>query len=1027
MTRSLARHSYLDILRAALSAHQYRFARQAALEWLSTYPGDLSASLYYGRALTGEQRLPQAKLVLQGLCRADPEFVEALEMLLNAETDPDGASGRLALVRYQALTGRSPGRSTLPAWGKKLWSARQALATGDLALAGKIIGECLSEAGEEPLVGVTHLSYLAASAQVELGDRRQLALSYHQRWPDCVACVLWLAHWSLEIGETDYAVALLHQAVSRDTGGQVAQRLWGKDHPYRVLWPEGLEHSLSMPIPADVTVWLGLNRLPSGEAVQEQEQAVDVLQVIDQATSSAAGQSPVEEPVELAPVDDFAAKYGIEAGEGSQPDPDQAAAAERAVLQAAGLEWAIAETDVNDESEPAPVVAVAAVETRELLETPEPVEKSAAVHLAAVAATVALADPEPDRSNGRKDNGSKPLLPDDPDLVSVSQAFDRMAGRLKAPAAGRQDGRYPVYVIFSVRSRLESVYGKRIADLLVGEMLALAEIVGQRKGWGARLFMPDDPACLTQLDKPPLRTIDPWELKLALVDLDTSLARRGERIGAVLIIGGPEIVPFHRLPNPVDDQDDDVPTDNPYATRDENYFIPEWPVGRLPGGMGNDAHVILEALNRIRGAHEISLPRPSLIKRLLGWLRQLLIRPAGSTLQNTSERSQYPAPRRSKGRKMSAFGYTAAIWKQAASLVFRPIGKPAGLSVSPPFGIDGAAPEAEDDDAAGKIPALRGRLAYFNLHGLVDAPEWYGQRDPLSAGADPDYPVALRPKDILVHAKGNNAKNGRAEIPQIVFSEACYGLHIEGRDVQGAISLSFLQAGSLAVIGSTCMAYGSIGAPLAAADLLGHTFWRYMNEGYPAGEALIQAKIQLALVMSQQQGYLDGEDQKTLISFILYGDPLALPVTSEKAPKCPRYQPGALTAVPIVCERSVASDVTAPLPTEVIASVRRVVAHHLPGMSDARLTLAHPHSSCNGEGHCCPASQLQRSADPQKEPAARPAQPKSVRNKSKNASEDACNLVTLTKQVTLPSGIHPRVARLTLDQRGKLVKLVISR
>ncbi len=111
--------------------------------------------------------------------------------------------------------------------------------------------------------------------------------------------------------------------------------------------------------------------------------------------------------------------------------------------------------------------------------------------------------------------------------------------------------------------------------------------------------------------------------------------------------------------------------------------------------------------------------------------------------------------------------------------------------------------------------------------------------------------------------------------------------------------------------------------------------------------------------MSQQQGYLDGEDQKTLISFILYGDPLALPVTSEKAPKCPRYQPGALTAVPIVCERSVASDVTAPLPAEVIASVRRVVAHHLPGMSDARLTLAHPHSTCSGEGHCCPTSQLQ--------------------------------------------------------------------
>ncbi len=361
------------------------------------------------------------------------------------------------------------------------------------------------------------------------------------------------------------------------------------------------------------------------------------------------------------------------------------------------MEWAIAESDLKDDSETAPAVATAAAAGNEQVEALEPDGKSTTVPLAAVAATVALADLEPNRSNGNKGNGSKPQAAIDPDLVSVGQAFDRMAGHLKVPKVGRQDGRYPVYVIFSVRNRLEVVYSKRIADLLVGEMLALAEAVGRRKGWGARVFMPDDSACMSQLDKAPLRSIDPWELKLALVDLDAALARRGERIGALLIVGGPEIVPFHRLPNPVDDQDDDVPTDNPYATRDENYFIPEWPVGRLPGGMGNDAHVILEALNRIRGVHEISLPRSSWIQRLFGWLRGLFKRPGGSTLQDTTERSKYPAARRYKGRKVSAFGYTAAIWKQAASLVFRPIGKPAGLSVSPPFGFDGTAPGVEDE------------------------------------------------------------------------------------------------------------------------------------------------------------------------------------------------------------------------------------------------------------------------------------------------------------------------------------------
>ena len=84
-----------------------------------------------------------------------------------------------------------------------------------------------------------------------------------------------------------------------------------------------------------------------------------------------------------------------------------------------------------------------------------------------------------------------------------------------------------------------------------------------------------------------LRTTIAWQLKLILGDLDAALEKRGERIGAVLIVGGPEIVPFHNLPNPVEDADMDVPSDNPYAAKDNNYFISDWPVGRVSGGVGD--------------------------------------------------------------------------------------------------------------------------------------------------------------------------------------------------------------------------------------------------------------------------------------------------------------------------------------------------------------------------------------------------------------------------------------------------------
>ncbi len=198
--------------------------------------------------------------------------------------------------------------------------------------------------------------------------------------------------------------------------------------------------------------------------------------------------------------------------------------------------------------------------------------------------------------------------------------METLAARLNLSGVTRQDGRFPIYVIFSTRSRLQAVYGAQIAGLLEGEMEQLAETIRSRPGWGARVFFADDPACTLSVGAKPAKPDDPWELKLTLTDLDDALAKRGERIGALLIVGGPEIVPFHCLPNPVDDQDHDVPSDNPYATRDENFFIPEWPVGRLPGGAGNDARLMLDALRRFQTAHAAHKRRLSLKKRLGGWL-----------------------------------------------------------------------------------------------------------------------------------------------------------------------------------------------------------------------------------------------------------------------------------------------------------------------------------------------------------------------------------------------------------------------
>jgi hypothetical protein len=57
--------------------------------------------------------------------------------------------------------------------------------------------------------------------------------------------------------------------------------------------------------------------------------------------------------------------------------------------------------------------------------------------------------------------------------------------------------------------------------------------------------------------------------------------------------------------------------------------------------------------------------------------------------------------------------------------------------------------------------------------------------------------VALRPEDLA--AVGT--------VPEVVFSEACYGAAIAGRAVDSALCLKFLESGTRIMIGSTCVAY----------------------------------------------------------------------------------------------------------------------------------------------------------------------------------------------------------------------------
>lgn len=265
-------------------------------------------------------------------------------------------------------------------------------------------------------------------------------------------------------------------------------------------------------------------------------------------------------------------------------------------------------------------------------------------------------------------------------------------------------------------------------------------------------------------------------------------------IDFLLLLGGDDVVPFFRLDNPCDDGDDVVLSDNPYASRDENFIIPERVCARIPDSQSVD-----------------------FMTKQLG---------------------------KAKPSNKKAFGLSAKTWKRASENVFRPIGDPKKLKTSPPV----------TSDEFKNVWLKKKDFLYFNVHGSKISANWYGQQ-----GAE--YPVAMQPSNI-------------SDASGVVASEACYGAYIIGKSYDDAISLRFLdQKKVLGFCGSTTIAYGPSAPPSSEADLLVKYFFEYLQQGATSGESLKNAKLDFARKALRRHGFLDDDDKKTLLQFVLYGDP----------------------------------------------------------------------------------------------------------------------------------------------------------
>ncbi len=631
--------------------------------------------------------------------------------------------------------------------------------------------ECIDDVDDFDIITAIHFS-LNSDQQKDLESYFRLMKIYTRRWPNAIQFKLLLGDVMNKMGNVEEGTKLIHSTLENDLLGQVANRTWKENNVYKDLWIDSAALSIDV--------------------------------------------SKIQIPLKV--------------GKKARLD------------HTINISWSDSDSKLSNRSDE----FITAANAKDVfMEAPEKNDESLPNPIA-IADESMIKQEESELSDREKISPQKEMKT----LITSNGNLSSLIGFLKKIFTGRwekqtetidsikefiykldpddADERFPVYVILSTVAGLTAKYGKNNKDFIDQEMRSAADAIENRNGWNAMVFYPDEFQANSKT------VLDPQSIRNSIIKLDESLAQKGSMIGALLIVGGHDVVPFFKLSNPAMDDDLSICSDAPYGSPDSSrYYDQQWQVGRIPGDSSDDPGLLLSQLRSIQNYHIAKYEQE----------------------QSRSKRKSAKAPRGAKIKKgVKSFGYCCSVWQRPSVAIYRNLTDSSEMLVSPPT-------------MATNFPSSRLEgidFGYFNLHGIKGQPNWYGQKDSKDTSAIPMIPVALQIQNLQPVTK----------TPKVVFAENCYGAEILNRNESNAISLHMIGKGTHVFIGSTVIAYGAMSLPLTAADLLAHLFWKHLMTGISCGEAFRRAKKNLATETESNSGALDGEIQKTLISFIFLGDPL---------------------------------------------------------------------------------------------------------------------------------------------------------
>jgi hypothetical protein len=301
----------------------------------------------------------------------------------------------------------------------------------------------------------------------------------------------------------------------------------------------------------------------------------------------------------------------------------------------------------------------------------------------------------------------------------------------------------------------------------------------------------------------------------------------------LVLFGGDDLVPMFRVPNPTHywsqgatDWDRMLPTDSPYASRKpfdpqdiDSYLVPDRVIGRIP-----DIKSIKDP----------------------GWLVDYL---------KTAARWRSKFPSFYKKTYAICTSESSSAGRECMQFISKPV---SNLLISPPT----------RDTSTSARNRLSARLHLIKCHGTrLDANFWGKGKRFVRAIKSTTLKECLKPATL-------------------VGTTCCWGAQIfspyarHARRGRWPLASTYLRKGAFAFVGSTARAWFG-GPTMGFADYIVADYLKWILRRASIGRAFLESKHGYMCYYLEGGGTADALDQKTMIEYVLLGDPSIHPVKSK--------------------------------------------------------------------------------------------------------------------------------------------------